>query len=354
MSVEGCEGGPAAVIRRPMVKAGLPRLRRPDGVMQFGIDPERSVLLEGIDEPTERWIGALDGILDIGRLHTEAVTVGVAPRTAEQVLELLAGQGLLEDAGADCPGWADLPREARDRLVPDLTSMTLLDPRPDGGKKILSRRLTATVEVRGGGRVGSAVAALLDAAGVGSVRLIDPAEVRPADLGPAGHRADRLGCPRGTPAPHLPETIDLDRPDLVVLAADDGTHSAGNNPETLQTPHLLAAVHETSGVVGPLVVPGRTACLRCLDLARTDRDPHWPGLRAQLRSGRRVTPTPACDVVLATAVASHAALQALSFLDSGAASSMDGTLHIRLPDGLVRRRSWSQHPACGCGWADAG
>jgi hypothetical protein len=67
-----------------------------------------------------------------------------------------------------------------------------------------------------------------------------------------------------------------------------------------------------------------------------------------------VTPTPACDVVLATAVASHAALQVLSFLDSGAAPSMDGTLHIRLPDGLVRRRSWSQHPACGCGWADTG
>jgi bacteriocin biosynthesis cyclodehydratase domain-containing protein len=353
MSVTGYQGRPAAVIRRPMVKAGLPRLRRPDGAMQFGIDPERSVLLEGIDEPTERWIGALDGILDIGRLHSEAAIVGVAPRTVAQVLELLADHGLLEDAGADCPGWADLPRDSRDRLVPDLASMTLLDPRPDGGKKILSRRLAATVDVRGGGRVGSAVAALLDAAGVGSVRLVDPGEVRPADLGPAGHRADRLGCPRGTTAPHPAETIELTGPDLVVFASDDGTHSAaGSPPEMLQTPHLLAAVGETSGVVGPLVVPGATACLRCLELARTDRDPHWPGLRAQLRGGRRVTPTPACDVVLATTVAGHAALQALAFLDSGAASSMDGTLHIRLPDGLVRRRSWSQHPACGCGWAD--
>jgi hypothetical protein len=230
--------------------------------------------------------------------------------------------------------------------------MTLLDPRPDGGKQTLSRRLTGRVEVHGGGRVGSAVAGLLEAAGVGSVGLIDPGQVRPADLGPAGHRPDRLGRPRGTGPRPTPGTDGPEPPDLIVLAADDGVHPAPDL-RTAQLPHLIAGVCETSGVVGPLVVPGRTACLRCLDLARTDRDPHWPGLRAQLRGGRRVVPTPACDVVLATTVAGHAALQALAFLDTGAASSMDGTLHIRLPDGLLRRRSWSQHPACGCGWAES-
>jgi hypothetical protein len=105
-----------------------------------------------------------------------------------------------------------------------------------------------------------------------------------------------------------------------------------------------------------MVVPGATCCLRCLDLTRADRDPAWPALAAQLRATGRHTgaPSPACDVVLATTVASHAALQALAFLDTGTATTVDATLHIDLPEGRVRRRSWVRHPACGCGWADAG
>ncbi len=148
----------------------------------------------------------------------------------------------------------------------------------------MSRRLAAHVEVRGGGRVGSAVAGLLEAAGVGTVRLVDPGEVRPADLGPAGHRAERLGRPRGT-AKSAPGEVDL-----VVLASDDGLPPSGDLPEG---PHLVVGVCETGGAVGPLVVPGRSACLRCLDLSRTDRDPAWPVVQAQLRAGRSVLPIPA-------------------------------------------------------------
>jgi hypothetical protein len=65
-------------------------------------------------------------------------------------------------------------------------------------------------------------------------------------------------------------------------------------------------------------------------------------------------PIRACDTVLATAVAVHAALQALTFLDGEIPVSVDGTVEITLPEGRLRRRSWARHPACGCGWADAG
>ncbi len=62
--------------------------------------------------------------------------------------------------------------------------------------------------------------------------------------------------------------------------------------------HLAAAdaVHipvELSGdrvSVGPLVVPGRTACLSCLHAHRRDADPQWPLLAAQLL-GRPAVPT---------------------------------------------------------------
>jgi hypothetical protein len=122
-------------------------------------------------------------------------------------------------------------------------------------------------------------------------------------------------------------------------------------------PHLLATVRETTGVVGPLVLPGRSACLGCLDLARADRDPAWPRVAAQVvtdPAGPGASTVRACDTVLATAVAVHAVLHGLAFLDGDLPVSVDGTLEITLPEGRVRRRSWTRHPGCGCGWADTG
>ena len=40
------------------------------------------------------------------------------------------------------------------------------------------------------------------------------------------------------------------------------------------------------GVVGPLVIPGLTSCLRCADLHRRDRDPAWHALAVQLTVAR--------------------------------------------------------------------
>ena len=48
-------------------------------------------------------------------------------------------------------------------------------------------------------------------------------------------------------------------------------------------PHLLVRVRDGAGLVGPLVMPGVTSCLRCADLHRSDRDAAWPAVAAQLR-----------------------------------------------------------------------
>jgi len=98
------------------------------------------------------------------------------------------------------------------------------------------------------------------------------------------------------------------------------------------------------------VLPGVTACLRCLDLHRTDRDPAWPVIAAQLASAGRGSGVDACDIGLATLGASVCALQVLAFVDGGEPATHDGTLEVALPDWRIRRRSWGPHPACGCRW----
>jgi hypothetical protein len=142
-------------------------------------------------------------------------------------------------------------------------------------------------------------------------------------------------------------------PDLVVLtgawAASDplvaGIHRSG-------VPHLVATVRGETGIVGPLVVPGLTSCLRCADLHRRDADPRWPRLAAQLTAAEQ-PPSGATVTCLLTAVT--AAVQVLAYLDdTGAPATLDATVELRLPDLVPRIRRWSAHPTCGCGAAPPG
>lgn len=339
--------------RRPMLKAGLALLRRGPTTIQLGLDPDRAVLLTDVDPALLGYLDGLDGAND-------PTALPIADARFDALLDELGAAGLLEDASVIADGWRDLSLLTRDRLAPDLASLTLRGPGPDEGKRALARRLRAAVEIRGGGRVGSAAAGLLVAAGVGRVHVVDETTTVPADLGPGGLARSDLGLPRGRAATRaatrLTGTIRRRArcPDLVLLADQAGTSDGAEDLMRAGTPHLVASVRDTEGVIGPLVLVGRTSCLRCHDLVRADRDHAWPHVAAQLRSpaptGRsRVRP---CDVVLATCVAAHAALQALAYLDTGTADTADGTLHLALPGGEIRRRSWPRHPACGCAWAD--
>jgi hypothetical protein len=139
------------------------------------------------------------------------------------------------------------------------------------------------------------------------------------------------------------------RPELVVLASAEPVDTELRN--VLQggaVPHLVAGVRETTAVVGPLVLPGRTSCLRCADLHRADRDPSWPVVAAQLAGVRRRRDEP-CDVVLATVAAAVAALQALAHLEGHPVASAGATLELALPDWRLRRRGWQPHRRCDCG-----
>lgn len=109
--------------------------------------------------------------------------------------------------------------------------------------------------------------------------------------------------------------------------------------------HLLVRLRDGAGVVGPLVLPGRTTCLGCLDRHRERREPGWAGVAAQL-VGRPGHADPACAV----ATAALAVAQALALLDGEEApAALDAVLEVDAGRGAVRRRPWSPHPDCPCG-----
>src|SRR4051794_25130621 len=115
---------------------------------------------------------------------------------------------------------------------------------------------------------------------------------------------------------------------------------------------------------GPLVLPGRSACLGCLELHRRARDPGWPAVAAQLM-GREGHGEP--EAAVATAALGVA--QVLAVLDGGTGPAPPGdgdgdgdgartagvppvlgaTLELDLAGGTLLRRPWTGHPGCTCG-----
>ncbi|MDT7786715.1 MAG: hypothetical protein QOF58_5134 [Pseudonocardiales bacterium] len=116
-----------------------------------------------------------------------------------------------------------------------------------------------------------------------------------------------------------------------------------------RTPHLPVRVREGVGIVGPLVLPGRSSCLNCADLHRADHDPAWPVIAAQL-----VGKPASTDVLFASGTAALAVVQILESLiyirgrDQAPPPVLNATLELDLVTGVAERRSWYPHPDCQC------
>jgi bacteriocin biosynthesis cyclodehydratase domain-containing protein len=201
---------------------------------------------------------------------------------------------------------------------------------------------------------------MLTAAGIGLVISTGPTAAGTstagggdAEAGPAGRSAGRRGPSRPAGANRAAQRARAPRaqsrrPSLVILA-DSHRRELPAALVQILVPHLAVSASEAIGVVGPLVLPGRSACLRCLDLTRAGRDPAWPLILAQLSAQAGADP-PGCDTVLATMVAAQAVAQALAFVDQDGQvpAVTNGTLELVLPGWQWRRRSWRPHPQCGC------
>jgi bacteriocin biosynthesis cyclodehydratase domain-containing protein len=291
-------------------------------------------------------ISLLDGSRDLGQLLAAAGELGIPAATVHRVLSLLAAGGALDDHPAGL--FRGLPHGLHRRLAPELATAALAHGDGDGGARTLARRQNAFVRVSGLSPIGLSAASLLAAAGIGSVVTAGQVPALPAARHGGGSPHPAAAPPAIAPAADAPAAGARRTPDLVILA-DSYRRDLPAALQRAGIPHLAVSASEAVGVVGPLVVPGRTACLRCLDLARADRDPAWPLILAQLAGGG--ADPPACDAVLAMAVAAQAAAQALSFVDRGTAATAaaNGTLELVLPGWRWRRRTWRRHQCCFCG-----
>ncbi|MER7397444.1 ThiF family adenylyltransferase [Streptomyces sp. NPDC000151] len=370
-----------------MLKPALRRGWRDRATVRFGVAPAHAVVVGPLDSATGSLLSLIDGTRSVEQLEREAKALQLPPGHAREIVGRLDAAGLLETPARGTPATealqADLP--AFDRLRPDLAALSVRHRDSAGADERLWARHSARVRVRGTGRVGASIAALLSAAGVGQVDVQDGGRVEPWDVLPAGFPADRVGERRDVSARRLvsasspwtrrtgPRTGRTGRsarpadgasapPDeaplaLTVLAPRDGLAAYAPDPRLAESylatgmPHLYAGVIEATAVVGPLVLPGDSACAGCWELRRTDAEPAWPRLLAQWRSGRAAPVVPACDAALATTVAGLAATQVLTFLDGHLPPCTGARTELALPCMSWDIDQIEAHPECPCGAA---
>lgn len=137
-----------------------------------------------------------------------------------------------------------------------------------------------------------------------------------------------------------------------VLVATDRVEPARHLLQDLlaaHRPHLVVRAERERAVVGPFVDVGRSPCTRCLDLVRTDLDPRWPHVLAQLCRMESLTDAATAAWVAATAVA-----QVRAWWAGRPPETVGTTIELDAATHRLEARRWPHHPQCGCRWTSGG
>lgn len=320
-----------ALPSRPWARDDVPVVWRSDSCVELGWPP-RQIRLEGVDHAHLEWLLGLHG----ERVLADALAIGgeqgLRPALMRRLLGAGVRSGLVDDAAQMPDSLRDAPVHLRDLIAPEVVAARHLYGGTAKAREAIDRRQSAEVAIQGANPVAEAVALVLTCAGVGNV-----VQDRATHSGSKRHR--RATLPR---ACHV--LCDTAHPDA---AADPDAMA-------LDIPHLAVAVTGARAVIGPLVIPGRTSCLRCRDLHLADADDSWPRAAVQW-SARRPGPAAAGLAHLAGA---WAALHALAVIDAGPAEvqapAINAALIVGLPDAAIDFESRPPHPLCGCLWPETG
>lgn len=327
-------------------------LWRERGVAQIGTDPRCGVVVAGLTDAEQSLLDLVSAGPWLDELLREGRAAGIDGKRVRALVATLASAGVLVAEGVSArPPHGSWPAAGGDAV--DAAYWSRL--RGDGdGWSVVSRRAAAVVGVLGAGRLGMLVASGLAVAGIGTVLLSDEQHVLASDVAPGAHGLADVGRRRedagaealraavpGVRTSASPGT----RPDLCVLVEHGVASPVRARPLVREdVAHLSVVVRDVDVVVGPLVVPGRGPCLRCLDLHRCDADDRWPAVATQVAA----QPSHGVESSLAPLAAALAVGEVLGHLEGRRPTTRGATLEVDGTDPVPRRRAWSTHRACGC------
>lgn len=288
---------------RPLLRPGVQVCRRSDGDLQVGLDARLALVVPDTAEVRS----VLDGLREGTAPPHPDLLSDRAARLCADLLDrglVVDGDDLLAALGA-----------APDRRTRESVAALFADTGMDAGPLLRARaRVPVTVSHDRAPRSARRCRELLAASGVGTASE--------AATGPVLH---------------------LSRSEVDRDLTDDWMRA--------DRPHLVVALTDGIVRVGPFVVPGRTACLRCVDAHHTERDPRRSLVLHQYaaaRAPRIGVPDPVPHDLMELALV-WAVRDLVAWIDGRRPRCWSATVRVE-PDLGLPVTPWPAHPGCGCAW----
>lgn len=317
-----------------------------------------------------------------------------------KILQLLSDARLIEFRTSPLPG--KLPN--KDLLPVNLvnslkrmraeTNLYSWHPQIENGmsaETLISKRRYFSIMIYGRNRLALSLFTVLQASGFSIIKLTDraysasansKAQIEPDEVCGLAIRGSDVGLQKALVLADLARNSQLfpseslvfpDLPDLII-----STESIPQ--ETMQSwmseniVHLpISNIIEEKIIIGPIVIPGKTPCLNCLNLWRADQFPHQSSFEilAALDSGEgKGLELPSAQVALLTGLITT---QVIQFLQSNQSIKNCTSVDSKIPDSSVKLigatlainlfdplesisssdetfgyRYWQPHNSCGC------
>lgn len=254
--------------------------------------------------------------------------------------------------------------QLQSKITPELSSTTWITGVNDGGVEVLTNRRMALIEISGENRVATQLYGILLASGVTQTKMASASRRDRARIGNQDMCAGLLTS--SDVGSNFQHTLEDKARELALFPSKDKSSAdeipevflkvfIGNGHEALIAQsmsedeiHLIVAAPDGPSIdVGPLVIPGKSACSRCVTLARSDQH----SLSREIDIFRSTHTELEIPVTVAHFVAAQIASEILRFIDTKKSALISTRVRTNYLDICNPQHiRFARHPLCGCSW----
>jgi hypothetical protein len=254
--------------------------------------------------------------------------------------------------------------QLQSKITPELSATTWIAGVNDGGVEVLTKRRLALIEISGENRVATQLYGILLASGVTQTKMASAARRDRARIGNQDMCAGLLT--NSDVGSNFQHTLEDKARELALFPSKDKSSAdeipevflkvfIGNGHEALiaqsmseDEVHLIVAAPDGPSIdIGPLVIPGKSACSRCITLARSDQHP----LSREIDIFRSTHTELEIPVTVAHFVAAQIASEILRYIDTKKSALISTRVRTNYLDVCNPQHiRFARHPLCGCSW----
>ena len=254
--------------------------------------------------------------------------------------------------------------QLQSKITPELSATTWITGVNDGGVEVLTNRRMALIEISGENRVATQLYGILLASGVTQTKMASASRRDRARIGNQDMCAGLLTS--SDVGSNFQHTLEDKARELALFPSKDKSSAdeipevflkvfIGNGHEALIAQsmsedeiHLIVAAPDGPSIdIGPLVIPGKSACSRCVTLARSDQH----SLSREIDIFRSTHTELEIPVTVAHFVAAQIASEILRFIDTKKSALISTRVRTNYLDICNPQHiRFARHPLCGCSW----